>query len=1193
KKDSTTKAKALEDLQQHVEGLEKATGVEDGVLEAWIKVYPRTSIDTARRVRQLAHQVNGTIAHRSGKAFAKHMPNIVGPWLAGIFDSDKSAARAAHTSFQLVFRTEEKVKNVWVVYLGSILQYCSDALFKETENTLSDERTTSPDDAAAKYTRVATAAIYTIRQIIVDEVPNSALHKEQDSLSGILNRKEFWKFASSADPSVRRAIYRLLRTSVEKEVEVQNLEAVSNGVLVSSLSLNQATSALDYARALASLTESYPTLWTDHYTGTGKKTATKRVCQFLAKGSQGAPAQYWDEIKTVLNHVPIAVLLPGGDSFQDGFNVVEALRDGATTRDEPRLNQLALWTAYTDLVKRLLTHPGFESIRLIETAIVPIVRQYIAPSRETSQWTVSASQHQVCLVALQITLTFPQTLIDMWRALSATMIQDVQTSLPEQAKDFSKSQDAVSSKASRFYGLQLAVKRLDMAQEIREAMVETAVSEIESATALLEARNGKPYGAASLIVTAIQSLPMLLSHGGIKSALIKLITIQDGERLCSPAGPHMIELLPFLKDILDVDACYRRFLMAVLEAKDGPPNQKALQRLVASPCLACVARDQQVLLSLTSEIRRLVISEGEEHGLLGTAIANPDAPSELSQGILTRMLDDLSLDQTRSAGLQGFQIVAKHNKDAIRAFEASSNGSALLSNVMSLAESTDGTTSLMAKNLSEMLQDTSFADAPDDSQKLIKIIHQGFDTIETSSLSIALLVDLAKKTVEKCQEQDKAAIATQLLPTEVQWNEALRSIITLRPNPSLAMTNPLGNTIHIIDQPLTAEPVVYDENGRSRAYRLFCYTSVLLNATDVLEHATLERTSCTVKFLALVNQVANDHLSIQSSCSLWEVESIESEEEIIDIISETQRLMASWLADHTLFGIVTDKVLPTLLEDSRGREANAYYSSRAYTSIMSELIELHTDSGTGVRSDEIKQMRKTSDVFRAVAILSTIQDIAALTRLFNELLADMTGSDLSNLANGNGVHDVMLMNSILDRQDFVEILPSIPKQRLVFFVQHVCKHLADFIESDASSEPQSLPTGLHLVMVSDIMRTLRHLLSVLGETYGSFWEEIVEVLGKIWSIDKELSDEHLPLVHASLRMHAMLLKLGSQEANDDLVDALRDRKQSLGNGLMKLLYALQGADDESHQPRAIVHELLARQVTQREDLIATNPDGDL
>lgn len=36
KKDSTTKAKALEDLLQYVSGLEKVNGVENGVLEAWV-----------------------------------------------------------------------------------------------------------------------------------------------------------------------------------------------------------------------------------------------------------------------------------------------------------------------------------------------------------------------------------------------------------------------------------------------------------------------------------------------------------------------------------------------------------------------------------------------------------------------------------------------------------------------------------------------------------------------------------------------------------------------------------------------------------------------------------------------------------------------------------------------------------------------------------------------------------------------------------------------------------------------------------------------------------------------------------------------------------------------------------------------------------------------------------------------------
>ena len=94
------------------------------------------------------------------------MPDTVGPWLAGIYDSDKMVLRAAQESFMQVFASEEKRKNVWKLYVRQIIQYCSDAVFKETINTLSDERTTSPDDAFAKHTRVVATAISVVTQII-------------------------------------------------------------------------------------------------------------------------------------------------------------------------------------------------------------------------------------------------------------------------------------------------------------------------------------------------------------------------------------------------------------------------------------------------------------------------------------------------------------------------------------------------------------------------------------------------------------------------------------------------------------------------------------------------------------------------------------------------------------------------------------------------------------------------------------------------------------------------------------------------------------------------------------------------------------------------------------------------------------------------------------------------------------------
>ena len=94
------------------------------------------------------------------------MPDVVGPWLAGVFDGDKMVSLAAKDSLKQVFQTEEKMKNLWRVYQASILGYCSDAVYKENIHTLSDERTVSPDDAFAKHARVVAAAIQAVRHII-------------------------------------------------------------------------------------------------------------------------------------------------------------------------------------------------------------------------------------------------------------------------------------------------------------------------------------------------------------------------------------------------------------------------------------------------------------------------------------------------------------------------------------------------------------------------------------------------------------------------------------------------------------------------------------------------------------------------------------------------------------------------------------------------------------------------------------------------------------------------------------------------------------------------------------------------------------------------------------------------------------------------------------------------------------------
>ena len=100
------------------------------------------------------------------------MPTLVGPWLAGLYDSDATVSRATAESLVKVFKAEEKLKNIWKLYESTILEYCNNIISNETVYSLSDERSVSPDDAEAKYARVmATAVMCATRLICVFSNP--------------------------------------------------------------------------------------------------------------------------------------------------------------------------------------------------------------------------------------------------------------------------------------------------------------------------------------------------------------------------------------------------------------------------------------------------------------------------------------------------------------------------------------------------------------------------------------------------------------------------------------------------------------------------------------------------------------------------------------------------------------------------------------------------------------------------------------------------------------------------------------------------------------------------------------------------------------------------------------------------------------------------------------------------------------
>lgn len=170
-----------------------------------------------------------------------------------------------------------------------------------------------------------------------------------------------------------------------------------------------------------------------------------------------------------------------------------------------------------------------------------------------------------------------------------------------------------------------------------------------------------------------------------------------------------------------------------------------------------------------------------------------------------------------------------------------------------------------------------------------------------------------------------------------------------------------------------------------------------------------------------------------------------------------------------------------------------------------------------------------------------------------------------------------------------EFLAKIPKQRLIFLVKQL-------ISQVDSSKPSFLEVPLHVL--SETMKVLIAVVGPLKETYGVFWEQLLDLVLQTWLHPDLTHDDHVSALFASLQLYEQLKKLSHEESNDDLCDAWAEDQASLQRGLLQLLLNLCGMlpfyiesgahsvanlfsidiSDSSHEPRKILNKLLARQL---------------
>lgn len=582
---------------------------------------------------------------------------------------------------------------------------------------------------------------------LADTVPAADLAKCQPELQEFLRSTRLWGLASYGDASVRRSIYRLLILVLAKRKDTLDAKVVSAHLLTSGLHADQTGSSYDYVKAVASLSAKIPSVWREDYQGTGKKSARSRLCYFLRRGSQNGPADYWKQIEFLINVLPPTLLIEGSEAAPpDGSNsepvttleILNALHEGVVNKDEPRTNSSAAWQAYLMSFERMIAWLKEDSrLIAIKSHVLPLIAQHIRPSYEHTAWSVAGPESQtVCVIACLCVLREHEELfLETWRGLSLQIIEDLKTSLPEQSKDYVRSQDSLVAETGRWYALQSTLFKQDRSTLFQSALSQTLSTEIEAMITTLKNRNGKPYAAAAALDRVIQLFPdKILANNTIKTRLHAFANEAIPQLVLSPSAKYLIHSLDLLQWTCDVRQGIVECTKSLAEAPISQQRSTALRTLLASSAM----KDNGILASLATKIlhQAIDVDEDDDWKTVGAVLGNSEAPRQLTDDMLTTLTAKLTLDQRPASSLHGLELLSADRLALIQEFSTTPGGSSLISRLLFLADNTEGPMKQQSQALSSALQSVSFPDgAAQISNSGVKLIREIFEEVTPESLS--------------------------------------------------------------------------------------------------------------------------------------------------------------------------------------------------------------------------------------------------------------------------------------------------------------------------------------------------------------------------------------------------------------------------------------------------------------------------
>lgn len=571
------------------------------------------------------------------------------------------------------------------------------------------------------------------------------------SLDEFLVHGDVWGLASHSEAFVRRAVYKLLLVALGRKRDSVDMKLISANVLTAGLHTDQTGSNLDFVKTLAILTQLCPEVWTTSYSGSSKKSATSRLQQYLKKGSQSSAREFWPQIGTLVQHLPDELCVAGTtsktdeaemqDAAQGKSALLEATLSGLRIKSEPRVNLGQGWITYLQMLDRVQILQKDDKVRqqLQVRYALPLLQDFVDSTQNSSEWTKGAPHNvrqSICVKAFFLAWKAARDdLGKQWRRMSAQIVECIRVSLPEQSKDYLKSQTNVAKETRKWYAFQAAIMKESWSQSVQSLFNTTATSEVKAATELLAKRNGKPFGAAAALTAAADLTPELFyGNPDLRPLLYDFLKSNFTTLLLSPSVSYIMTIIDLSQSHMDVLSILQASFPPLKEEPDSSAKLRALESIVSSPIVSKIENIEVIQDLMNATLQDAINGDESSWSLVQAMIRNPAIPSDLVDGFLSNMLGGLEVDSTISGGLRALDITARSRKDDLLTFTNTPKGSELISRLLLLIDSADASIASQAKSIIGSIQATNKNEVAIIKSSLLDILAREFDPPTASSL---------------------------------------------------------------------------------------------------------------------------------------------------------------------------------------------------------------------------------------------------------------------------------------------------------------------------------------------------------------------------------------------------------------------------------------------------------------------------